>query len=473
MVTYSEEAFTSDDWTGLEWGRDFDFSRPFFDQYFELWRTTPKQIANAYFSENCEFIINAHRNKDCYLADEIDRCRDCYYGYNIQDCIGTVNCFYARKSELCYSSSQIEHCYEMFFSDNLVNCSNSAFLAHCTQCHNCLFCVNLRSAEYRIFNEKVSKEEFESRWKELFCGKREIMEEAHRRFEEFRLRFAVRSSVQMNTENCTGNQISHSKNCFDCFNVDNSQDCRYCTDIHYSRDAYDVHIYEGEIMYECLHAGPKGYAQFFSHFPWFSKNVFYCSQLLSCNNVFGCSGLKNQEYCILNKKYAPDEYERMVGRIIEHMQATREWGEFFPVSFSPYGYNQTMAAYYNPLSQEEVNARGFVWKDTVDPHGSPEAIVVPGDLSQTDDLITKKTLISTQSDRRFRVMLPEMQFLRKYNLPLPETTPAERLEWFVRRNPRTLYDRECAKCERAIRTIYSPERPEQVLCEECYLKEVY
>ena len=143
------------------------------------------------------------------------------------------------------------------------------------------------------------------------------------------------------------------------------------------------------------------------------------------------------------------------------------------MSFSPYGYNQTMAAYYNPLSQEEVNARGFVWKDTVDPHGSSEAIAVPGDLSQTDDSITKKTLISTQSGRRFRVMLPEMQFLRKYNLPLPVTTPAERFEWFVRRNPRTLYDRECAKCGNPIKTGYAPERPEVVYCESCFLKEVY
>lgn len=65
MKTYSSEAFYGDDWNGLEYGRDFDFNRPFFEQFFELWRETPKQIANAYMNENCDYIINAHENRDC------------------------------------------------------------------------------------------------------------------------------------------------------------------------------------------------------------------------------------------------------------------------------------------------------------------------------------------------------------------------------------------------------------------------
>jgi CxxC-x17-CxxC domain-containing protein len=41
------------------------------------------------------------------------------------------------------------------------------------------------------------------------------------------------------------------------------------------------------------------------------------------------------------------------------------------------------------------------------------------------------------------------------------------------RNPRRLWSRTCAKCGTAISTSYSPDRPEIVYCEECYLKEVY
>lgn len=36
-----------------------------------------------------------------------------------------------------------------------------------------------------------------------------------------------------------------------------------------------------------------------------------------------------------------------------------------------------------------------------------------------------------------------------------------------------LYARECAKCATQIQTSYSPDRPEIVYCEQCYLKEVY
>jgi len=473
MVTYSEDAYTSDNWNGLEWGRDFDFSRPFFEQYFELWYQTPKQIANAYFSENSEFTINAHRNKDCYLVDEIDRSRDCMYGYNIQDCVSVVNCFYARKSELCYESSQIEKCYEVFYSQNTHNCSNSAFLFDCQNCRNCLFCVNLRNAQYQIFNKEVGKEEFERKWSELFTGSQNIINHAKKQFDEFRLKHPVRHSIQVSTENCTGDQISNCQNCHDCFNIDNCRDCRYCTDIHYSRDAYDVHIYEGEIMYECLHAGPEGYAQYFSHFPWFSKNSYYCSQLLSCNNVFGCSGLKHEEYCVFNKKYKPDDYYKLVSRIADHMKETGEWGEFFPASYSPFGYNQTMAQYYFPLSKEDALAQGFQWKEVDDPHSDLEEAELPENLSQISLDIATKALKSVRSGKRYRVIAKELDFHKQYGLPLPTDTPAERLEDFVNRNSRKLYDRSCEKCSAAVQTTYAPDSLETIYCNQCYNGLVY
>ena len=472
MTAYSEEAFGSDDWNGLDWGRDFDFSRPFFDQFFELWYQTPKQTANAYFSENCEFLINAHRNRDCYLVDEIDRSRDCHYGYNIQDCIGTFNCFYARKSELCYASAQIEGCYEVFFSEQIVNCSSSAFLMNCQNCKNCLFCTNLRNANYHIYNRKVSKEEFKKAWNDIFNGSRTAVDNANMQFEAFRLQFPERASVQVNSENCTGNHISNCKNCLDSFNIDHCQDCRYCTDTHYSRDMYDVHIYEGELLYECLHAGPEGYCQFFSHLAWFSKHTYYCSQLLHCNHVFGCSGLKHQDYCIFNKQYPPDDYEQMVARIIDHMIETGEWGEFFPASYSPYGYNQTMAAFYFPIQKNEALQRGFQWKEAGNPHENLEVVMPPDDLN-VDSSITQKALTSALSGKRFKITKPELEFHKRYGIPLPNTTPSERLEAFVHRNARILYDRTCQKCQKPIQTTYAPERTETVYCEECYLAEVY
>jgi formylmethanofuran dehydrogenase subunit E len=41
------------------------------------------------------------------------------------------------------------------------------------------------------------------------------------------------------------------------------------------------------------------------------------------------------------------------------------------------------------------------------------------------------------------------------------------------RNPRELYERQCTECHKDIITTYSPDRPERVVCEECYRKFVY
>jgi hypothetical protein len=46
----------------------------------------------------------------------------------------------------------------------------------------------------------------------------------------------------------------------------------------------------------------------------------FCPQNVS--HLFGCIGLRNQQYCILNKQYTKEEYEKTVALIIEHMQQT-------------------------------------------------------------------------------------------------------------------------------------------------------
>jgi hypothetical protein len=39
------------------------------------------------------------------------------------------------------------------------------------------------------------------------------------------------------------------------------------------------------------------------------------------------------------------------------MRITNEWGEFFPTWLSPFGYNETVANEYYPLSEVEVKEK--------------------------------------------------------------------------------------------------------------------
>jgi hypothetical protein len=195
--------------------------------------------------------------------------------------------------------------------------------------------------------------------------------------------------------------------------------------------------------------------------------------MISCRCVFGCSGLKNQEYCVFNKKYSEEEYEKLTGRIIEHMQKTGEWGEFFPIELSPLGYNQTMADSYFPLEKDEALKQGFRWKDAEDQYQGMKGEDIPSDLSDAPEDIAKLVYKSNESDIKFKITASEVEFHKKYGIPLPLNSPAERMQTFIDANPRTLWKRQCAKCNKEMETVYSPERPEKVFCEKCYLAEVY
>ncbi len=74
----------------------------------------------------------------------------------------------------------------------------------------------------------------------------------------------------------------------------------------------------------------------------------------------------------------------------------------------------------------------------------------------------------------FKIIRQELAFSIEHSLPIPTRHPDQRYrERMDMRNPRILHERTCQECQKAIMTTYAPERPEKVLCEECYRKIVY
>ena len=53
-----------------------------------------------------------------------------------------------------------------------------------------------------------------------------------------------------------------------------------------------------------------------------------------------------------------------------------EWGEFFPSSLSPFGYNETVAQEYFPMTREEVIGKTlFNWSDYEAPFPQVEKVI--------------------------------------------------------------------------------------------------
>ncbi|MDA2921930.1 hypothetical protein MYX07_01550 [Patescibacteria group bacterium AH-259-L07] len=496
---YCGSCWWSDDWDPLEYGRDFDFSRQFFEQFDELYHDVPKHMSNTQMNKNCDYIISAHKNKNCYMADEIDYSEDCYYGYGIQKSKSCVDCHYTHKCEIGYELVKCENCYNTFFAFNSHGCNDSAFLANCYGCSNSLFCINLRNAKNHLFNKPATPDEIAKKKQEIFTGSYVILQKALKEFQALKERSLTKYMVSVNAHNSTGNFLTNCKNCKSSYSINNCINCKYCTDIYDSKDSMDVHIYSCELSYDSTNIGPEGQRYLFCHFCWFSSNITYADECHNSQDLFGCCALRKKNYCILNKQYDKEAYLKLREKIIEHMRKTREWGEYFPVEMSPHGYNHTYAYEFYPLTKEEVLARGWKWLPEVsikDKYGiERETFTLPDSISDTNESVCKEIFKCEATGRFYRIHPEEYKFLKKYNLPLPKFSPQERdhRRW-NQMKPRKLWHRKCQcsgeksgnkvyqnttkhfhskdHCPHEFETTYAPERKEIVYCEKCYQSEI-
>jgi len=475
-VVYSEQEWWRDDWDPLEHGRDFDFSRPFFEQFAELIKVAPQPARSVAGNENSDYVNCSSWNKNCYLLAGANFDEDCYYGNFVnysKDCIDNN---FIDHCELCYECVDCKNCFNVKYSSNSYSCSDSYFLQNCRGSNNCFGSVNLVNKQYVFFNQQLSKEEYKGRLEKLELHKRSSIERIASLFEEHRLKFPYKYMIGEQNENASGNVINTSKNTSNCFDVSDLEDCKYCGWFHKSKDCMDIYAwgFGVEKSYECMEAGDKSNQVLFCVTTYNGNNVFYGYGNRNVSNLFGCASLRHKEYCILNKQYTKEEYEELVPKIIEHMQRTGEWGEFFPIWLSPLTYNGTIAKDYFPLDKASALNLGAKWRDE-QPIETPAVLpVIPDSIQDCDEKICDTILYCAETGKPYKIIPQEFRFLKKNNIPIPkyafETRHNHRLQ---RRNQRKLWDRKCDKCQIDIQTSYSPEQPEIVYCQSCYLDEVY
>ena len=105
---------------------------------------------------------------------------------------------------------------------------------------------------------------------------------------------------------------------------------------------------------------------YFSQYSYWSSNCIDCNFIFNCNNCqdcFGCVNLKKKQYCILNKQYTKEEYESLLPKIIEHMKQAGEWGQFLPMKYSSYSYNESVAQDVLPIEKHQIETYESRWLD--------------------------------------------------------------------------------------------------------------
>lgn len=472
---YDQEYWWGDTWDPLSYGRDFDFNRGFFEQFFELQNVVPRVSLFNWQSQNSYYTNHSGQNKDCYMDVDTGGCEHVYFSNWMVDSKDCMDCSYTHSSELCYQCLYCEKCFNCDFCFQCENLNNCMYCYDCKSSSNCFGCIGLRNQEYCVFNKKVSKEEYE-KTVEYYSSSFERQQEAKKIFDDFKKQFPRRFAYVIDSEDCTGDYIYHCKNTHASFDTVRLWDCKYCyntLDIKNGYDSYQTGYGDSELTYE-THGGNHLFNTAFASICRFMNDSYYVDCCQSSKYLFGCIGIRHGEYCILNKQYTKEQYEELVPLIIEHMKSRGEWGEFFPMWSSPFGYNKSKAQEYYPLTKEQSAAEKFPWSEYEAPLPSGSLVTPPDTIQNiTEDIL--QTIIPCQlGGKPFKLISQELEFYRRKHLPVPQISPQKRYEQRMgQRNPRRLYERTCTQCGTAIQTTYAPERSEPIYCEKCYLKYTY
>ncbi|MBU0667493.1 hypothetical protein KJ951_02345 [Patescibacteria group bacterium] len=472
---YKNEYWYSDKWDPMEYGMDFDFNRPFFDQLRELNRKVPRVALINLKHENSDYCNMAVGNKNCYLVFGGDYDEDCMYMTLSFFCRDCLDADYSNKNELTYMADNTMDCYDCQYIWDSRNCTNCYFSTDLSGCTECIFCNNLQNKSYCIENKQYTKEEYLRKKAEILDGSYATQRKNWEKFRHLRESRIVKYAHIMASENCTGDYIKNSKNCTSCFDCSNSEDVSESVFLEGAKDGFNISFlgHKSELTYNCISVITSSNI-FGSYFISDSSDIFYSEMCLNSQDLFGCQGLRRKKYCILNKQYTKEEYQKMVPKIIEHMKKTGEWGRFLPKDFSAFAYNEGTGMRYFPLTKEQALQQGFRWRDEDAKSFTPQTYVTPDNIKDVPDSITSEVLACTDCKKNFKILQAELQFYRKLNIPAPRTcADCRQKARNTLRNPYVLHLRTCKKCAAPIQTAYAPGRPETVYCEKCYLKEVY
>lgn len=514
-IVYCTECYQSDKWNPLEYGRDYDFSKSFFEQFQSLMEIVPRHTLYQDFVTASDYTNWAVYLKNCYLVFGGHHYEDSFYAsqsFYLKDCFDVD---FSKKSEQCYNSIHLKQCNRVYFSAFSEDSSNSWFLFGCKNCHNCVGCTNLRNASYCVFNEQYSKTDYKNKIKELDLNSRKNIDLLTKKFRENSLKFPRKFAWTKNILNSTGDDLEQVKNCHHCFSAFEDENCRYSFFVPTgAKDSFDLdHCGLGTELTCELMSGFGNNKVLYGNRIYYCHDIYYSDDCHHSNNLLGCISLRKKEYCILNKQYSKEEYEKLLPKIIEHLKEnqykskdgkTYKFGEFFPFELSPFSYNETVAQEYFPLSKIVADTKGYTWQDQIEKNYkiTLKSKDLPDQINIVNDEIINQVIeckhkgnCTDQCSTAFRIVNQEFQFYKKTGIPLPELCPnCRHYERLKQRNPLKLWSRKCLcagsnstnkvyqntvshfhgenPCFNEFQTSYSPDRPEIIYCEACYNAEV-
>src|SRR3989344_2757051 len=167
VKVYEKDVWLSYIWEPMEYGKDYDFSKPFFEQFRELLYTVPLKNLNVVNGVNSDYCNNFTDPRNCYLVFNGKIAEDTMYSNGLDSIRDSIDLSHCVKCEKCYECFWLTSCSNAIFSTQCESSFNISFCRDCVGCHDCFGCVGLRKKEYQIFNKQYTKEEYTKKVEEF------------------------------------------------------------------------------------------------------------------------------------------------------------------------------------------------------------------------------------------------------------------------------------------------------------------
>jgi len=407
--------------------------------FSHLLKTVPKFSVLSIECENSMYANHVLNLKDCYLCYSSLKSSGCLYCWWAISSESAVDCTFIKNCTNCFELVKCSDCYACFYCNDCYSCVRCSWCEDCEWCEDCFWCKWLRNQKFCIGNKQYTKDQYqlllskikhkELHWKELLNWLWEAKDWLY----------------TINSENCIWNNISNSKNCLFVCDFTDSSDSKYSFDDWYQESCFDV--YGGswsQYCYELMSYAESTNCAFWVY--WIANDrVYYCSGVYYSKDCFMCVWLRNVQYCVLNKQYPNKEtYEKAVAVIIEKMIDNWSWWEFFAPSLSAFGYNESIAMDYYPLSIEQAKSRWYKrseYDDMIVLWENASVIDIKLfdndswiELGRNDDLFNK-IFLCEESGKPFRLVKQELQFYKKHGLEVPRRHPDIRHKQRMQKRP--------------------------------------
>jgi len=473
---YSLKEWHSDIWDAMDYGRDYNQEEPFFKQLKDLQEKVPHPHQNGANNFNCDYCDDVWNSKNCYLSRSMEECEDLLYSYRnlkVKNSIDLALCFTSDRSFSCLNCI---NSYKLFYSRDSKDCIDSYFLFDCRNCQNCFMCWNLRGKSYCIENVQYTKEEYNKKLESFNLGLYSSIRNLRNNFELILQNKAIhRLNFNIKAYNSTGNNLINVNNCENCNTLSDSENTANSirgTKINNSLNC-------GGCWYGEMNGNSSSCSNSYDiKYSVWSQSRFseYLDLCIDCEYCFGCIGLKKKKYCILNKQYSKEGYEKLKDKIINKMKQDKEYGKFLPYSMSIGPFNFSTSFFYFPkTTKEEIINLGGYWQDIDESHiEGIDTNKLPDSIEDIDENICQQALICPYTGWRFNISSSELDFYKQNNIPLPRKHFDVRIKDLVKYSTVLETSRyDCFYCKNEIQAFYPKEWGyKNISCENCYQQNI-